>query len=558
MHLKELLKCFEYIKRYHTDMLDSIAIMLELFWLKRHHMDFLHDLISQAKKRKNIYDEFDIELQRAFGRELYTQLNPSANLPKILKAILHNQSTNRIIEEFLHTITQKKTTNKLYSYSTPLEINELLVGLLDIKPNESVYNPCYGIGSLFFAITNAARADIYGEELEGALAKIAKIICKILELDSSNLALNNILQNDIFKDKQFDKIICNPPLDSHIGTSFLKEDKRFFNYEALIKTYPELLFLIHSLSHLRQKGVFILRTQTLLKSSLEERLRERLCEDGLIEAIIELPKNIFPHQTQDFSIMVLSPNNSQILHLNANAPHFYHKDGKYNRLINLDALLSIYRQKAIGEYSSLTPLKHINPHDLSVAHYIQKPATSTHNNHISLSSLNVYIFRGQRVYGGAKDEKITYFDLGIADFTDVGFCEEFSTKRFKGEVPKILKYCLKPYDIAISLRGTMPKFTILSPKISAKKIVANAGIIIIRAPSEDIAIGIYCYLFSKKGQQMLSGIYERSFSALNPSDLEQMPIPKDYLANASSTFKQICAIAKELKDIESKLQALRG
>ncbi|TLD96299.1 restriction endonuclease [Helicobacter jaachi] len=555
--IKELLNCFEYIKRYHTDMLDSIAIMLEMFWLKRHSPAFIESLIHLAAKRKFIHDECAAALKDAFGEELYTPLNPSSNLLKILKVIMANDASNHTIEEFLHIITQKKTIHKLYSYSTPLEVNELLVGLLDITESQSVYNPCYGMGSLFFAIANYAHSfELYGEELDASLSRIAKIICKILDLNSQHLLLNNILKNAQFKYQRFDKIICNPPLDSHIGTQFLKEDERFATYETLIKTYPELLFLIHSLSHLKDKGVFILRTQTLIKSSLEVKLRERLCEEGLIESIIELPKNIFPHQTHEFSIIVLSQHNKAILHINANVPHFYRKDGKYNRLINLKEILHIYHHKITGQYSALTPLKDIDRSDLSVGRYIKKPL-SHHNNHTPISALGISVFRGQRVYGSAKDEKITYFDLGIADFTDFGFCDEFSIQRLKGEAHKVHKYSLKPYDIALSIRGTTPKFTILSPQIKSLRVVANAGIIILRSPSAEVAIGIYCYLFSTQGQKILSSIYERNLGSINPPDLEQLPIPNDFMQGAQERFKRIESYALELRNIQSKLQELR-
>ena len=412
------------------------------------------------------------------------------------------------------------------------------------------------MGSLFFAICNHAKnVELYGEELESTLAKIAKITCKILNLSSQHLVLNNILTNAQFKHHKFDKIICNPPLDSHIGTQFLKEDERFSSYETLIKTYPELLFLIHSLSHLKDKGVFILRTQTLLKSSLEGRLREKLCEDRLIEAIIELPKNIFPHQAHDFSIIVLSQNNDSILHINANTPHFYRKDGKYNRLINLSSLLALYKHKATSEHSTLTPLKQINPHDLSVGYYLHKPKQEVADS-LYLKDLQVSIFRGQRVYGSPKDEKITFFDLGVADFAEFGFCDEFSTQRFKGDKTKIKKYALKPYDIAISLRGNTPKFTILSPEAKRHIIVANAGIVVLRSPNTDIAIGIYCYLFSHKGQKALGNIDER-LGVLNPNDLENLPIPRNFTQNSQKTFAKIQDYALQLREIESQLQKLR-
>lgn len=555
--IKELLKCFDYIRQYHADMLDSIAIILEIIWLKHQSKSFMESLISKASKRKPIYDEFSSFLQSKLGDKLYIPLNPKSNLLKILKVIIVHNTSHHILEEFLHIITQRRTTHKLFSYSTPLELNELLVGLLDIQDGQSIYNPCYGMGSLFFAIAHHANVfTLYGEELESSLSRIAKIICKILNLNSDSLILNNILTHAHFKNQTFDKIICNPPLNSHIGTQFLKDDERFATYEPLIKTYPELLFLIHSLSYLKGKGAFILRTQALQKSSIEERLREKLCEEGLIESIIELPKNIFPHQNDEFSIMVLSPNNRSILHINANTPFFYHKVGKYNRLINLGRLLEIYHARLITPHSTLTPLDQINLQDLRVQHYIYKPQETLTNTQ-KLQDLNVNIFRGQRVYGNTKDEKITYFDLGIADFADYGFCEEFSIQRFKGEIAKIEKYTLKPYDIALSIRSTTPKFTILGPEISHYKVIANAGILIIRAPTQHIAIGLYCFLFSHAGLNALNQIYEHKGGNITPQDLQNLPIPIDFCLRSQNTFSQIQSYSSQLREIESKLQNLR-
>lgn len=555
--IKELLNCFDYIKHYQMDMLDSIAIMLGIICLKRHSQTLIEALIAKGNKRKPIYEEFADICRTILGERLYTPLNPHCNLLKILKVAYNVDTSNQTCEEFLHIITQKKTTHKLFSYSTPLEINELLVGLLDIQDNETVYNPCYGMGSLFFTITSHTQSlSLYGEELEDRLSRIAELICKILFVSSENLVVSNILKNAHFKDKKFDKIICNPPLDSYIGTQYLKEDERFATYEALIKTYPELLFLIHSLSHLKHKGVFILRNQTLQKSSSEVKLRERLYEEGLIECIIELPKNIFPHQNYDFSVIVLSPQNQAILHINANSPHFYQKDGKYNRLINLRSLFDIFHHKRITPYSSLTPLDQIDIHDLRVQRYVQEPCPQMKDS-ISLRDLGVKIFRGQRVYGSAKDTRITYFDLGIADFANYGFSEEFSTKRFKGEANKIQKYTLEPYDIALSIRGTTPKFTILAPSIKKHKVIANAGIVILRAPNPSVALGIYCYLFSQRGQKALSQIYELNPNSINPLDLEQLLIPNHFEQNAQQTFEQIQRYADELKTIKAKLQELR-
>lgn len=106
------------------------------------------------------------------------------------------------------------------------------------------------------------------------------------------------------------------------------------------------------------------------------------------------------------------------------------------------------------------------------------------------------------------------------------------------------------------MRGNTPKFTILSPEAKRHIIVANAGIVVLRSPNTDIAIGIYCYLFSHKGQKALGNIDER-LGVLNPNDLENLPIPRNFTQNSQKTFAKIQDYALQLREIESQLQKLR-
>ena len=116
--MKELLNCFEYIKCYHADMLDSIAIMLEMFWLKRHSPAFIESLITLATKRKPIYDECADTLKNGLGEDLYIPPNPHSNLLKILKVIFANDASNRTIEEFTYHYTKKDYAQAILLFYT--------------------------------------------------------------------------------------------------------------------------------------------------------------------------------------------------------------------------------------------------------------------------------------------------------------------------------------------------------------------------------------------------------------------------------------------------------
>lgn len=563
--MQNLLKCFEYLKPYHIDMLDAIAVMMELFTLQSKTPESITTILKLDKPKASAM--LLQKLREIIEPELFIEPNPKINPRKILKLLASTPISHSIIEQFLHTITQKKTTNKLYFYSTPYEINQLLVGILDIQAGESIYNPCYGMGSVFLSLSHIApHITLYGEELDPKLSLIARLIANLSKLDSSNLYVNDILASPIFRQgtgyKKFDKILCNPPLNAHLGTELLKDDERFSTAGNLIKTYPELVFLLHSLAHLGQKGVFIVRNQTLMKSSLEKRLRDKLCEDEMIEAIIELPKNIFPHQSYDFSLLVISSSNKQILHIDASSEHFYTKDGKYNRLINTQEILQLYRTKDKSPYSSLTPIVSINPQDLRAHSYVKDSharvkATPVKSTAQSLETLGVEIFRGQRIYGTQKDEEIEFFDIGIADFAPCGYTESFQTKKQLGNKSKIHKYQVRSYDILLSLRGITPKLTILGDITHTS--VVNAGIIVLRAPSKAIAQGLYCYLFSQSGEQALAHLYKTSADGtISTENLAKLPIPSTYLRNTKDTLQKLNALRDQLYATHAQIHAIKA
>ncbi|RDU67141.1 restriction endonuclease subunit M [Helicobacter didelphidarum] len=559
--MKKLLDCFDYLKRYHSDILEVVSIMLELFILKKENPNFISEFIIKAHKRKPIKEEFHDSMWKLIGNDLYVPISNSANILKILKVLYSSSIELNDIEQFLYIICQKRTTNKLYYYSTPKEVNDLLSLLLELHDGDEVYNPCYGIGSIFLSIGKInSYIKLYGEDLEEKLSSIAKLIARFAGIKECHLFVNDILKQPIFKNNdklcQFDKVICNPPLYTHIGIEQLKEDERFSKIGILAKNYPELVFLTHALSHLKSRGVFIVRNQTLQKSFLEEKLRERLVQERMVEAIIELPKNIFPHQANDFSILVISHNNAEILHINANHPHFYSKDGKYNHLIHIHEIVDIFKNKKQTQYSKITSIEEVKIHDLRASYYLSNSQQSTHL--LRLRDMNIDIFRGQRVYGSNKDSVIEYYDIGIADFAPCGFSTHFENKKISGDLHKIHKYRLKPYDILLSLRGIIPKITILNEDIESFIAVANAGILILRLQDKHEAIGLYCYFFSQKGFQHLSEIYEKSGDGMvYTNELLEIRVPPDYLKGSLAKMKKIEELKADFEVLEARLERLK-
>ncbi|MCE3039824.1 N-6 DNA methylase [Helicobacter anatolicus] len=550
--LKRLIDCFEYLKRYYTDILDVLQAILELILLqKKYKIFYLRD------KKEITRESLEYFIKR-LGIENSLILQANFKLLKLEKFFNQINLDLYLIEEFFYIITQQKTSNKLYGYSTPLQINHLLSGLLDVQENETIYNPCYGMGSIFFSLVQVQKnIKLYGEELDYRLSSIAFLILKICDINTATLYVNDLLKSPKFIKKDggrlFDKVLCNPPLYAHVGIEFLKNDQRFTHIGAIAKHYPELAFLIHSLSHLKKRGVFIVRNQVLQKNSLEAKLREKLCSEKMIKAIIELPKNIFPHQNNDFSILVIEPNSKEVLHINAAHQFFYKKEGKYNHLIHLEEILRIFREHKEGRFSKITHLEKKYSGDLRASHFVSKEEKPKKN---TLRQLGFVAMRGQRVYGGKNDEEVTFFDVGIADFKSLGFSEKFENLKKKGDKNKIEKYRLHSYDLLLSLRGMVPKVAILGE--IREVCVANAGVVVLRHKDVQKNIALYCFLFSLKGEQRLKKIYqESSDGVLNINHLLDLALPKNYEILYYKKMQNILKLSKEMDKIEQEILALK-
>lgn len=551
--MQQMLLIFNYLKRYHSDILDTICILLGVIALRLYSPNAIIEILERAKRRKPIIDEFNNAMSKLLG-ELYVKPNNNINLIKILRSINETNPTNEQIELLINTITQKKTINKLYSYSTPMEINRLVVDILDIKDNDEIYNPCYGIGSLFLALARSKKSfSIYGEELDSSLDKVARLILKTLNIKSSNLFINNILKKQIFPpDRKFNKIMCNPPIDTYIGILDLKKNERFAKYGLISKSVPELSFIIHGISYLKDRGVFIIRNQLLKKTSVEEKFKEILCKERLIEAIIELPSNIFPHNSADFSLMIISKNNSGILHIDATS--FYKKEGKYNRLIKTDEILSLLKDKREGKHSKFSKFEDLNINDLRAQSYLKRRDIS-HSSH-TIRGIGADISRGQRIYDSKASKMQKYLNIGIVNFNEYGFINVEDMEEYVGDSDRINKARLMPYDILLSLRGITPKISIVGE--SKIPMVANAGIIIIRTKSVEDALGLYCFFFTNNARSVLSELYLQSEkTSIDINNIYDIEIPHDFKKDALKKFEEINAIGEEVAALNKRLEKFR-
>lgn len=217
----------------------------------------------------------------------------------------------RIYEYFLGKFAIKEGKGKGEFY-TPKSIVNLIAEM--IEPYQGIiYDPCCGSGGMFVQSMkfiqshqgNAKNISIYGQEYSTTTYKLAKmnlairgIACNLGEVAADTFS------RDQHPDLKADYIMANPPfnLKDWRANDELTNDARWAGYDVPPASNANYGWILHMVSKLSDNGVagFILANGALSGGGEEYKIRRKMIENNLIEAIIVLPRNMF--YTTDISV----------------------------------------------------------------------------------------------------------------------------------------------------------------------------------------------------------------------------------------------------------------
>ncbi len=217
----------------------------------------------------------------------------------------------RVYEYFLGKFALKEGKGKGEFY-TPKSIVNLIAEL--IQPYKGIiYDPACGSGGMFVQSIkfieahngNKKEVSIYGQELTNTTYKLGKMNLAIRGI-SANLGerASDTFHNDQHPDLKADYIMANPPFnqkDWRANTELI-DDPRWNGYEVPPKSNANYAWILNMVAKLSQDGVagFILANGALSGGGEEYKIRKKLIENNLVEAIIILPRNMF--YTTDISV----------------------------------------------------------------------------------------------------------------------------------------------------------------------------------------------------------------------------------------------------------------
>ena len=298
--------------------------------------------------------------------------------------------------EFLMTMYASNAGKSGGEFFTPQQVSRLLALIATRGKNKitNVYDPACGSGSLLMQVAKVIGKDnvtdgFYGQETEPTTHRLCRM----------NLFLHGISPHkfDIHKGdtlvapspfhesrKPFEVAVSNPPYATHWdgdSNPVLVNDMRFAPAGALApKTKADFAFIMHTLTWLAPNGTaaILCFPGIFFRGGAEQKIRKYLVENNFVDAIINLPPNLFFGNSIATTILVLKKNKTNdntVLFIDGKDQ--FVKDGNKNRLTdeNINNIFKLYCDREdVPHRAAVVPFEKMQEEgfNLSVSTYVEQ------------------------------------------------------------------------------------------------------------------------------------------------------------------------------------------
>lgn len=279
-------------------------------------------------------------------------------------------------------------------FYTNRTVVKLMTMIMDPKPGESVYDPTCGSGGLLLNCALHLKEEgkeyrtlkLYGQEINlitSAIARMNMFMHGIEEFDivrGDTLASPAFLENDELK--KFNVVLANPPY------SIKSWDQKAFDSDPygrnLWGTPPrgcaDYAFQQHiqkSLDSINGRSISLWPHGVLFRDS-EAKMRQKMIEDDLVEAVIGLGPNLFYNSPMEACLLITTRNKpkarrGKVLIINAVKEVRQDKNIAFLESNHINKIYNSYKAfKDIDGFSRVLSLEEIlnNKASLNIAQYV--------------------------------------------------------------------------------------------------------------------------------------------------------------------------------------------
>lgn len=369
-----------------------------------------HNIEESAKGSQSensfagLFDDYDVNSNKLGS----TVAKRNERLAKLLDGIAamnlgsvkdHNIDAFGDAYEYLMTMYASNAGKSGGEFFTPADVSELLtrLGTVGKKTINKVYDPACGSGSLLLKAEKVLGKDavtigFFGQEINITTYNLCRINMFLHDVgfDKFDVACEDTLINpQHWDDEPFELIVSNPPYSikwAGDDNPLLINDPRFSPAGVLApKSKADMAFIMHSLSWLAPNGTaaIVCFPGIMYRSGAEQKIRKYLVDNNYVDAIIQLPSNLFFGTPIATCIMVMKKGKSDNKVLFIDATEEYVKVTNNNVLSqeNIDKIIEAYaNRKEIEFFSHLVGYDEVvsKKYNLAVATYVKTKDTREH------------------------------------------------------------------------------------------------------------------------------------------------------------------------------------
>jgi type I restriction enzyme M protein len=295
--------------------------------------------------------------------------------------------------EFLIKNFASTSGKKAGEFYTPPEVSELMAEIVEPKEGDEICDPACGSASLLLKCANRIRKGhdgsmnfaLFGQEAIGSTWALAKMNMFLHGIDNHKLEWGDTIRNPLMLDengglKHFDIVVANPPFSLEKWGVEGAESDPYGRFRRGLppKTKGDYAFILHMIETMKPKTgrmAVVVPHGVLFRGSSEGRIRQKLIEENLLDAVIGLPEKLFYGTGIPAAILVFRKNkiDANVLFIDASREF---KSGKNQNQLsdeNITKVVEAYKQReASDKYAYLANLEEIQENDfnLNIPRYV--------------------------------------------------------------------------------------------------------------------------------------------------------------------------------------------
>ena len=349
---------------------------------------------SNKSKLEGVFREVDFNSESKLGQtrdrnvRLKLLLEDFADARLDLRpSVIGEEDVIGNVYEYLLERFASDAGKKAGEFYTPGQVSKLLALLLAPKKGDTICDPSCGSGSLLIKVGRQADERdfaLFGQEMNGTTHALCRMNMFLHGMDSFRIEWGDTLRNPRLVEgdrlMQFDIVVANPPFSLDQWGIEDAEADPFHRYHRGLppKGKGDYAFITHMIETARagtgRIGV-VVPHGVLFRGAAEGRIRQKLIQENLLEAVIGLPANLFFGTGIPAAILLFNKGKTQgdVLFIDASREFADAKNQNLLTEAHLDRVVATYTAfQSVDKYAYRATAQEIadNDFNLNIPRYV--------------------------------------------------------------------------------------------------------------------------------------------------------------------------------------------